>query len=144
MGFFETLWSSPRSTPLSRYVGWNGLLYLAFGLQLYFWPGAAQVLTGAPPFQAGEAGLVRLAGFSLAVIGWFYVMGARTRADSFGLATVVDRLLVPFFLGPLAATGAVDVHLVGPFLVLDPVLGIGAWIVWRRSAAAVAAPAAAP
>ena len=132
MGFFETLWSSPRSTPLSRFTTWNGGLYLAFGLLLYAWPGVAQVLLGLPPFQGGEPGLLRVAGFSLAVIGWFYVMGARTGADSFGLATVADRVLVPFFLGPLALSGAVDPRLVMGFIVLDPVLGIAAYLVWRR------------
>jgi hypothetical protein len=131
MGFFETLWSSPRSTPLSRYTTWNGGLYLAVGLLLYAWPGAAQGLMGMPPFQASEAGLVRVSGFSLMVIGWFYVMGARTGADSFGLATVADRVLVPIFLVPLAASGAVDLRLVLGFIILDPLLALGAYLIWR-------------
>ena len=31
-------------SPLARYTMRNGVLYLGIGLQLYFWPGAAQVL----------------------------------------------------------------------------------------------------
>lgn len=133
MSFVAALLASPPSTPLSRYTAWNGALYLATGALLYAWPGAAQTLFGAAPFSAGEGGLVRVVGFTVMVIGWFYVMGARTRADSFGLATVVDRALVPLFLVPLAVTGAVDPHVVVPFAILDPVLAIGAFVIWRRT-----------
>jgi len=49
------------------------------------------------------------------VVGWFYVMGGRTRAHSFCLATVVDRLLIPAFL--------------------DPLLALGAYAIWRREGA---------
>lgn len=132
MGFFDTLWASPRSTPLSRYTVWNGALYLALGAQLFAWPGAAQAIFRAAPFAAGEAGLVRVIGVTLAVIGWFYVMGGRTGADAFGLSTVVDRALIPLLLVPLAVLGEVDPHLVLPFAVLDPLLGFGAWLTWRR------------
>lgn len=134
MSFLQTLLASPRATPLSRYTTWNGLFYIANGLLLYAWPGAAQALFMASPFQAGEAGLVRMTGLTLAVVGWFYVMGGRTGADSFGLATVVDRALVPLFLVPLALTGAVDPHLALPFAILDPLLGLGAFVTWRRQA----------
>jgi len=137
MGFFSTLSATGRSTPLARYTTWNGAFYVANGLLLYAWPGAAQALLFAEPFEAGEAGLVRLMGFMLAVVGWFYAMGGRTGADSFGLATVVDRALVPLFLLPLALTGAVDPHVAVPFAVLDPVLGLGAFLIWKRQAAAV-------
>lgn len=137
MSFFSTLLSKGPSTPLSRYTTLNGAFYIANGLLLYAWPGAAQVLLFAEPFEAGEAGLVRLVGFLLAVVGWFYAMGGRTGADSFGLATVVDRALVPFFLVPLALTGAVDPHVALPFAALDPVLGLGAFLLWKRQSAAV-------
>jgi hypothetical protein len=132
MGFLQTLLASPGATPLSRYTTWNGVFYLATGFLLYAWPHAAQAVFFAEPFEAGEAGLVRLLGFTLAVVGWFYVMGGRTGADAFGLATVVDRAAVPFFLVPLALTGAVDPHLALPIAVLDPVLGLGAYVLWRR------------
>ncbi len=132
MGFFQTLLESPRKTPLSRYTTWNGGFYLANGALLYAWPGAAQTLLFAAPFQGQEAGLVRMLGVVLAVVGWFYVMGGRTGSDAFGLATVVDRTLLPFFLVPLALTGAVDAHVALPFAGLDPLLGFGAFLVWKR------------
>ena len=130
MSFFQELLESPPPTRLSRYTEWNGAFYLVFGVVTYVWPGVLQVL-GAAPFQGSEQGLVRLTGFTLIVIGWFYVMGARTRANSFGLATVADRFVVPFFLLPLGLTGAVDPHIVVPFAIIDPLLAIGAIMIWR-------------
>jgi hypothetical protein len=131
--FLATLLASPPATPLSRYIVGNGALYLALGLLLLVWP-RAMLLFGAQPYEAGEEGLLRTLGFIVGIVGWFYVMGGRTRADSFALATVVDRLIVPFVLVPLALSGAVDPALVLPFAILDPVLAIGAWVVWRRQA----------
>jgi hypothetical protein len=68
-------------------------------------------------------------------------MGGRTRADSFALATVADRLLIPFLLLPLWRLDLVAPGMVLPFVVLDPLLGLGAYAIWRserrdRSAAA--------
>lgn len=124
--------TSPNSTPLARYTAWNGALYLALGAIFYAYPGALQ-LAGAAPFAANEEGLVRALGAAVAVIGWLYIFGARTRADSFGLATVVDRLAIPVLLVPLVVLGMVDPFLGVPFAVLDPVLGIGAFVIWSRS-----------
>ena len=83
-------------------------------------------------FAGYEEGLARSVGVTLAVIGWFYVMGGRTRADSFGLSTVVDRLLIPVVLVPLMLMGKVAPGMALPFAVLDPLLGVGAYVVWRR------------
>lgn len=131
--FFQTLWASGPSTPLSRYTAANGVLYVVFGIVVYAWPEVTQLI-GAADFEAGESGLVRILGFVLAVIGWFYIMGARTRADSFGLATVFDRvLIVPVFLLALVVTDTVDAGFVVPFAILDPVLGLGALAVWLRT-----------
>jgi hypothetical protein len=135
MSFLEALLAKPKSTPLSTYTTWNGVFYFVLGLSFFAWPGQVQLLFGADPFEAGEAGLMRVIGFTVAILGWFYIMGGRTGAASFGLATVVDRVLVPAFLLPLGFSGSVDLHLVVPFAVLDPVLGIGAFIVWKRSTA---------
>ena len=120
-------------TPLARYTTWNGVLYIVLGLQLYFWPGVVQVFFMADPFEAGEAGLLRAMGLCVAIIGWFYIFGSRTNRDSFGLATIGDRLLVPLFLLPLAWTGEVDPMIVVPLAVLDPLLAFGAWLIWKRT-----------
>ena len=132
MSFAKALLAAPPSTPLSRYTVWNGVFYLCFGLVTYAWPGAVQTLFLAAPFEAGEEGLVRTVGLLVALIGYFYVMGGRTAADSFGLGTIVDRALVPFLLAPLALWFGVDPHIVVPFAVLDPLLALGAFVIWRR------------
>jgi hypothetical protein len=49
---------------------------------------------------------------------------------SFGLATAVDRTIVPFVLGTLWATGQIHGTLALPFAILDPLLGFGAVAVW--------------
>ncbi len=120
-------------TPLARYTQANGVFYLALGLGLYLFPGAMGA-AGAGALTGQEPALVALLGMAIAIIGWFYVIGARTNRDSFALATVVDRLLLPFFVAPLLLLGRIDPMLVLPLAVLDPVLGLGAWMIWRRSA----------
>ena len=122
--------AAPPHTPLTRYTAWNGVLYMLLGAMFYAWPGSAQALLHAPPFQAGEAGFVRTLGFTVAVIGYLYFFGARTGQDRFGVATILDRLLVPLVLGLLVATGQLWPHLGIPFIVLDPVLAIGGWMVF--------------
>ena len=118
-------------SPLARYTQANGFLYLALGLSIYAWPGATELM-GAAPLQGQEPALFRLIGFAIAVVGWFYVFGGRTNRDSFGLATFLDRILVPLFVVPLIVAGQVDPMLVLPIAVLDPILGIGAFVIWRR------------
>lgn len=133
MSFAKELLATGPSTPLSRYIIGNGALYLVFGAVVVAWP-EITYLMGADDFQAGESGLVRVLGFVMMIIGWFYVMGGRTGATSFGLATVADRAVVPFALCGIAATGAVDWGLILPFAILDPALAVGAFIIWRRMA----------
>jgi hypothetical protein len=134
--FFAALRATPSAdlSPLCRYIVANGLLYLGCGLVLLLVPPQVVEALLFTSLDGFEPGLVRLVGMSLAVIGWFYVMGGRTGATSFALATVVDRLLVPFVLVPLAVTGAVPPAGVLPVAVLDPVLALGALWIWRRSA----------
>jgi hypothetical protein len=134
--WIEVMFSTPDQplTPLARYTQANGFLYLALGLVVYAWPGVMG-LVGAGPLEGQEPALYRTLGLAIAIIGWFYVMGARTNRDSFGLATFADRILVPFFLLPLAFTGQVDPMIVLPFAILDPILGIGAFVIWKRQSA---------
>ena len=125
-------------TPLARYTQANGLLYLALGFVVYVWP-EVMSLVGAHPLEGQEPALagdhiVKFAnvGLSVAIVGWFYVIGGRTNRDSFGLATFADRILVPFFALPLVLAGHVDPMLVLPVAILDPILGIGAFLIWKR------------
>jgi hypothetical protein len=125
---------APPRTPLSRYTSLNGALYLLLGATFYAWPGSAQVLLRAPPFQAGEEGLVQALGVTIAVIGYLYFFGARTAQDRFGVSTILDRLLMPVALVPLIIAGRLSPNLGVPFAVLDPTLALGAWIIFARTA----------
>lgn len=129
----KVMFSTPDEplTPLARYTQANGLLYLALGFVVYAWP-EVMSLVGAHPLEGQEPALYRMLGLSVAIIGWFYVIGGRTNRDSFGLATFADRILVPFFALPLVLAGHVDPMLVLPVAILDPLLGIGAFLIWKR------------
>ena len=111
---------------------------MLLGATFYAWPGSVQILLRAPPFQGGEPGLVRALGITIAVIGYFYYFGARTGQDRFGVATILDRLIVPVLLVPLVVSGEISPQLGVPFAVLDPALAVGAWIVFARSRARMA------
>ena len=137
--FWSVLWSQPPGphSRLTRYVVANGLLYMAIGAGLYLSPASVLVrVFFLPPMSPLEEGLLRASGMVLAIVGWLYVIGGRTRADSFCLATVVDRLLVPVFLVPLWFMGLGPPGLVFPFAILDPALALGAYAIWRRQEAA--------
>ena len=135
-GFFETLTQRPDTlSKLAKYTIANGLLYLAIGFSALLAPPALLDVLMFAELGGYEAGLIKALGVTVAVIGWFYVMGGRTGATSFGLSTVVDRLLLPFLLVPLVLTGMVEPMMVIPFAILDPVLGIGAYLIWRSERA---------
>ncbi|MGA7864661.1 MAG: hypothetical protein WCA23_11825 [Stellaceae bacterium] len=73
-----------------------------------------------------------MTGMTVAVIGWLYVFGGRSGAQQFGPASVIDRVvLVPLVLVPLAIAGVFP-HTLGALAILDPMLGIGAWVLHNR------------
>jgi hypothetical protein len=116
----------------SQYTTINGLLYLASGLLMLAWPGAVQTIFMDAAFAGHEEALVRLIGMLLAVIGWLYMFGGRSGARQFVAATVLDRVtLVPMTLGALARAGVFP-HVMTTFAILDPALGIGAWLLLAR------------
>jgi hypothetical protein len=132
MSFFSAWLHAPSPrTRLSRYTELNGFFYLGLGGLLFVAPGLPEALLGVPAWIGREEGLFRLVGLTIALIGYFYVFGARTNADSFGLSSVVDRLLVPLFVVPLVLSGAVPGEVALPLAVLDPLLGLGAYVIWR-------------
>ena len=134
----RSFWSAFRARPaaapsrLSTYTVANGVLYSIAGVGIYFapasWLSRALFVEG---FPGHEEGLVRILGVTLAVIGWLYVAGGRTTSESFALATVLDRALIPLMLLPLAALHLAPLGVVLPFSILDPVLGLGAYLIWR-------------
>ncbi len=131
--WIQVLFSKPEEplTPLAKYTMYNGVFYMGLGGFLYAMP-TAMGPAGARAFAGQEEPLYRVLGMVVAIIGWFYFIGGRTNKDSFGLATFADRILVPAFIAPLIFWTDIDPMLVLPVAILDPILGIGAFVIWSR------------
>ena len=133
MSFINDLLEKPASlSTASKYAVINGFMYLGVGALLIVWPGAVQALLRDLAFVGHERALFRVTGMTVAVIGWLYVFGGRSGAQQFGPASVIDRVvLVPLVLVPLAIAGVFP-HTLGALAILDPMLGIGAWVLHNR------------
>jgi hypothetical protein len=133
MSIIKDLLEKPNAlSTASRYTAMNGILYLGSGALLLAWPGAVQTLFMDPAFVGREEALFRVLGMTLAVIGWFYLFGGRSGARQIVAASVFDRLaLVPAVLAPLAMAGVFP-HVFTTFAIIDPLLGLGAWLLLRR------------
>jgi hypothetical protein len=134
MSLIADLMEKPTNLPVaSRYAVANGFLYLASGVLTLAWPGVVQTLFRDPAFAGHEEALFRLIGMLVAVIGLFILFGGRSGARQTVAVSVVSRLtLAPLVLAALAWNGVFP-HALASFAVLDPVLGIGAWISLRRA-----------
>jgi hypothetical protein len=72
-------------------------------------------------------------GMTVMVIGWLYLFGGLSGGRRIVAASVLDRVvLVPLVLVPLAIAGVFP-HFLLAFAVLEPTLGIGAWLLLNRS-----------
>ncbi len=70
---------------------------------------------------------------TVTVIGWIYFFGGRTGSRQFVAAGVIDRVvLVPAVQLSLVMVGVFP-HLFLGFAILDPALGIGAWVLLSRA-----------
>ena len=133
-GFLTALLHRGPRSSLSRYTEANGILYFVMGVALATVPVPLAGLLGIE-LVGGEPGYVRLMGLTLSVVGYFYWFGGRTGAESFGLSTLVDRFVLPFVLFPMAFAGLIDLEIALTFGILDPLLALGAWMIWRRECA---------
>ena len=116
----------------SKYTAMNGLLYLGFGAMVLVWPAMVQTIFRDAPFVGNEAALIRVLGMTVMVIGWFYLFGGLSGGRRIVAASVLNRVvLVPFVLVPLAVAGVFP-HFLLTFAVLDPMLGVGAWLLLSR------------
>jgi hypothetical protein len=133
MSFINDLLEKPANLSTeSKYAVMNGYMYLALGGLLIVWPGAVQTIFMDRPFVGDEGALFRVVGMALAVIGWLYVFGGRSGARQFGPASVLDRVvLVPVVLVPLVIAGVFP-HIFAAVAILDPTLGIVAWVLHNR------------
>ncbi|TIL65537.1 hypothetical protein [Mesorhizobium sp.] len=125
--FTKDLLEKPANlSTASKYTAMNGLIYLSGGALLVVWPGLTQTLLMDRPFVGDEEGLIRVAGLTVLVIGWFYLFGGRSGARQVVAASVVNRLTFVPLLVPLAIAGVFP-HLLLSFACLDAVLAVGAW-----------------
>ena len=133
MSFMNDLLEKPANlSTASKYTVLNGYIYLALGAMFIVWPGVAQTVFMDPRFVGHEGALFRVIGMAVAVIGWLYLFGGRAGGRQIGPASVLDRVvLIPLVLGPLVIAGIFP-HTLGAFLILDPSLGIGAWVIHNR------------
>ena len=131
--FFTQLMARPttRTTRLSRYTEACGFSYCALGAVIFLWPDSIVLAGLSIPFQGQEQGLMRVIGCVLMLIGYFYVFGGRTQQNSFGLCTVVDRLLVPVLFGFIYFTSDISGLFILAIGIGDPLLGMGAYFCWR-------------
>ena len=129
MSLIKDLLDKPPSlSTASKYTVLNGIVYLGCGALLIAWPGVTQTIFMDRAFVGHEEALIRVMGMTVAVIGWLYLFGGRSGGRQVVAASVVDRLvLVPAVLVPLAIAGVFP-HLIITFAILDPLLGIGAWL----------------
>ena len=117
----------------SKYTAMNGLIYLVAGTLVLIWPGMVQTIFRDAAFVGNEAALIRVMGMTVMVIGWLYLFGGLSGGRRIVAASVLDRVvLVPLVLVPLAIVGVFP-HFLLAFAVLDPTLGIGAWLLLSRS-----------
>ena len=116
----------------SKYTAMNGLIYLGFGALVLVWPAMVQTIFRDAPFVGNEAALIRVLGMTVMVIGWFYLFGGLSGGRRIVAASVLNRVvLVPLVLVPLAMAGVFP-HFLLTFAVLDPMLGVGAWLLLSR------------
>ena len=117
----------------SKYTAMNGLIYLGFGGLVLIRPGMVQTVFRDAAFVGNEAALIRVMGMTVIVIGWLYLFGGLSGGRRIVAASVLDRVvLVPLVLVPLAIAGVFP-HFLLAFAILDPTLGIGAWLLLSRS-----------
>ena len=133
MSLLAALKESPAPlSKASRFTWMCGAFYMACGALVLGWPGVAQALLGDPAFVGHEAGLVRVLGMCLLVIGWLYFFGGRSGGRQVVAATVLDRIvLVPLVLVPMALAGVIP-HTLLLFAVTDPVLAVIAWLLLAK------------
>jgi hypothetical protein len=116
----------------SRYTVMNGVLYLGAGVLMIAWPGMVETLFRDAPFVGHEGALFRVVGLLLVVVGWLYFFGGRSGSRQPVAASVIDRLVfVPLIFLPLAYAGVFP-HVLVTFAIIEPLLGIGAWILLSR------------
>ena len=88
--------AAPSPEPLSpthRFLVFQGASYAALGLLFLLLPqlAATLMLIDSASMPAEEVAMLRLCGFTVFLIGYFYITGARTNSMQFVAVTCFDR-----------------------------------------------------
>jgi hypothetical protein len=123
---------APARSTASRFTSMAGISYVCMGLVICAVPTLIPVLFFEPALTGREAGLLRLVGWIMAVVGWFLWIGGRVGARAFVAAGILARVAVPLVVIPLAMSGTFP-HMMYVFGVLDPVSGVLTWRLMART-----------
>lgn len=115
----------------------QGILYMSFGVfSLVLAPIVPIVFVMPTVTTPTEMGLLRVLGIALMVVGYFYIQGGRNKGDSvawFASSTTVHRFtFVPVCFILVAVLTPAIMNLCIAMAVLDPVLALGTYFVWRQ------------
>jgi hypothetical protein len=137
MSLIKDLLERPADLAItSKYTMANGVMYLGMGALLLIWPGMVQTIFRDAAFVGNESALIRLVGLTVMIIGWLYWFGGASDDRRFVGASVLDRVvLIPLVLVPLAMAGVFP-HFLLALALLEPALGVGAWLLLIRPVAA--------
>jgi len=133
MALIDDLKDSPSNMPASsKFISFNGMVYMVFGALIMIWPGALQAVFHDPGFAGHERELTRVLGMLGAIIGWFYFFGGRSGSRQVVAASVLHRIiLVPLVLVPVAMSGVLP-RVFCTIAILDPLLGLSTWYLSGR------------
>ena len=99
---FRRLISAASQSRSAKTVEVFGGLILFEGTIVLFAPHFAISLLGIEPLTPQTTNYFRLAGLLLSVLGMLYIASGRLNAERFVVASMLDRPVVPFAMGPLA------------------------------------------
>ncbi len=120
-------------TTASRYTVFNGFVYFGLGVLLILWPGAVQTLLGERAFVGDEQALFRVLGMTVAIIGYYLLIGGHSGSRQATAGSVIDRLtIVPLVLLPLVIEGVFPRFFVA-IVIVDVALAISTWVILNRA-----------
>ena len=130
--FRDLIGKSPDQTPVTRFLASNGLIYIVVGVVMVAWPGSMQSVFGEVDFVGREAGLIRVLGLTVVIIGVLYMLGGRGHSKQIIAVSILCRpVLVPATIIPLAI-GGVFPGLLYTFVILDVGLSLIMLVIYRR------------
>ena len=134
MKLFQQLISlAPDQTPVSRFLALNGIIYMPIGLMMVVWPGSMQTIFGEIDFLGREAGLIRVLGLTVTIIGILYLLGGRGKSPQIIAVSVLCRpVFVPAVIIPLAISGIFP-GLLYTFVTLDVALSLMMLVIYLRT-----------